>query len=38
MAAALTDKDILELAEYYSSQRPGLCATNEVRKDGKCKG
>jgi len=38
MAAALTEKDIAELAEYYSSQRPGLCATDEIRKYGKCKG
>jgi cytochrome c553 len=38
MAAALTEKDILELAKYYSSQRPGLCATDEIRKAGKCKG
>jgi cytochrome c553 len=36
MAAALTNKDILELAEYYSSQRPGLCATDEIREAGKC--
>ena len=38
MAAALTDQDIKELAAYYSSQRPGLCATDEIRKHGKCKG
>jgi cytochrome c553 len=38
MAAALTDQDIKELAKYYSSQRPGLCSTNEIRKHGKCKG
>ena len=38
MAAALTDKDISELAAYYSSQRPGLCATDETRKTGKCAG
>ena len=38
MAAALTEKDIKELAKYYSSQRPGLCATDEIRKTGKCKG
>jgi cytochrome c553 len=38
MAAALTDQDIKELAQYYSSQRPGLCATNEIRKQGKCPG
>ena len=38
MAGALTDKDITELAAYYSSQRPGLCSTDEVRKGGKCKG
>ena len=38
MAAALTDKDISELAAYYSSQRPGLCATNETRETGKCAG
>lgn len=38
MAAALTDKDISELAAYYSNQRPGLCATNETSKNGKCAG
>jgi cytochrome c553 len=37
MAAALTEQDIKELAKYYSSQRPGLCATDEIRKAGKCK-
>jgi len=36
MAAALTNKDIRELAEYYSSQQPGLCATDEIREAGKC--
>jgi cytochrome c553 len=38
MAAALTEKDIKELAKYYASQRPSLCATDEIRKAGKCKG
>jgi cytochrome c553 len=38
MAAALTDQDIKELARYYSSQRPGLCSTDQVRKNGKCPG
>jgi cytochrome c553 len=38
MAAALTDQDIKELAAYYSSQRPGLCSTDEIRKAGKCPG
>jgi cytochrome c553 len=38
MAAPLTEQDIRELAKYYSSQRPGLCATDEIRKNGKCKG
>jgi cytochrome c553 len=38
MAGALTDQDIRELAAYYSSQRPALCATDEVSKGGKCKG
>jgi cytochrome c553 len=38
MAAPLTDKDIEELAEYYSSQRPSLCATDEIREKGKCRG
>jgi cytochrome c553 len=38
MAAALTDSDIRELARYYSSQRPSLCSTNEIRKGGKCEG
>jgi len=38
MAAALTSADIRELARYYSSQRPALCSTNEIRDGGKCKG
>ena len=38
MAAALTEKDIQELAKYYSAQRPGLCATDEIRAAGKCEG
>jgi len=38
MAAALTDADIRELADYYSRQRPALCSTNETRERGKCKG
>ena len=38
MAAALTNADIRELARYYSSQRPALCATDETRDGGKCKG
>jgi cytochrome c553 len=38
MAAALTDRDIKELAAYYSSQRPSLCATDEIRARGKCAG
>jgi cytochrome c553 len=38
MAAPLTDADIRELARYYSSQRPALCSTNEIRDGGKCKG
>jgi len=38
MAGALTDADIRELARYYSSQRPALCSTDEIRKHGKCKG
>jgi len=38
MAAPLTEQDIRELAEYYSAQRPSLCATDDVRKRGKCKG
>jgi cytochrome c553 len=36
MAQALNNKDIVELAEYYSSQRPGLCSTDEIREAGKC--
>ena len=36
MAAPLTEHDIDELAAYYSSQRPVLCATDEVRNHGKC--
>jgi cytochrome c553 len=36
MAAPLTDADIRELAAYYSSQRPALCATDETRDGGKC--
>jgi len=38
MAANLKDSEIRELAAYYSSQRPGLCATNETSKLGKCAG
>jgi len=38
MATALTDEDIRELARYYSSQRPSLCSTDEIRQLGKCKG
>jgi cytochrome c553 len=38
MAAPLTDADIKALAQYYSSQRPGLCSTDEIRKAGKCPG
>ena len=37
MAANLTDADIRELARYYSSQRPGLCSTDETRGGGRCK-
>lgn len=36
MAAPLTDEDIKALAQYYSSQRPGLCSTDQTRKAGKC--
>jgi cytochrome c553 len=37
MAAPLTDADIKALAQYYSSQRPGLCAAdNAFRKADKC--
>jgi cytochrome c553 len=38
MAQPLEAQDIRELAKYYSSQRPALCATDEIRKNGKCKG
>ena len=38
MAAPLTEQDIRELAKYYSSQRPALCATDAIRAKGKCKG
>jgi cytochrome c553 len=38
MAAPLTEQDIRELARYYSSQRPALCATDDIRKAGQCKG
>jgi cytochrome c553 len=38
MGAPLKDEDIKALAQYYSSQRPGLCSTDEVRKAGKCPG
>jgi cytochrome c553 len=37
MAGPLSEQDIRELAKYYSKQEPGLCATNEIRKHGKCK-
>jgi len=37
MAAPLTDADIKALAQYYSSQRPGLCsADNAFRKADRC--
>jgi cytochrome c553 len=38
MAAALTERDIEELAAYYSSQRPSLCSTDVIRDNGKCPG
>jgi cytochrome c553 len=38
MAQPLKDHEIVELARYYSSQRPALCSTDETRKGGKCKG
>ena len=38
MAAELTEQDIAELAEFYARQRPGLCATDEIRTEGKCPG
>ena len=38
MAAALTEQDIRELADYYSKQRPSLCDTDAIRKLGKCAG
>jgi len=38
MGGPLTDADIKALAQYYSQQRPGLCATNEIRDAGKCPG
>jgi cytochrome c553 len=38
MAAPLKDADIRELAQYYAAQRPSLCATDEIREHGKCKG
>jgi cytochrome c553 len=37
MAAPLKDADIKALAQYYSSQRPGLCSTDETRAGGQCK-
>jgi cytochrome c553 len=37
MAGNLKDAEIRELARYYSSQAPGLCATDETRASGKCK-
>jgi cytochrome c553 len=38
MAAPLTEQDIREMAKYYASQRPALCATDSIREDGKCGG
>ena len=38
MAAPLKDADIRELAQYYAAQRPSLCATDDIRETGKCKG
>ena len=32
MASPLTDADIKALAQYYSSQRPGLCSTRRSAK------
>lgn len=37
MAAPLSEQDIRELARYYAAQRPALCATDEIQKQGKCK-
>jgi cytochrome c553 len=37
MAAPLSEQDILELARYYSAQKPSLCSTDVIRKDGACK-
>ena len=37
MAQPLEEADIRELARYYSSQRPGLCSTDETRAGGQCK-
>ena len=36
MAQNLKDAEIRELAHYYSSQRPGLCSTDETRDEGRC--
>ncbi len=33
MAAALTDADIKALAQYYSSQRPGLCSADSAFRE-----
>ena len=38
MAAALTDEDIEALARYYASQKPSLCSTDVIRKEGRCPG
>jgi cytochrome c553 len=38
MAAPLSEQDILELARYYSSQKPSLCSTDDIRKTGACSG
>ena len=38
MAAPLSEQDIQALAKYYAAQRPALCATDDIRDDGACKG
>ena len=35
-AAGLTDADIRTIAIFFASQRPGLCSSRDIRKDGKC--
>ena len=34
--AGVDAKDIPELAKFFASQKPALCATDKIRDKGKC--